>query len=57
MSVKDTPFNMIVTGTTGCGKTHYFLNFIVRNYKKQFYYIITTRPIFSWKKIMRIGNT
>ena len=50
MSVKDTPFNIIVTGMTGCGKIHYFLNFIEKNYKNHFDYIIIICPTFSWNK-------
>ena len=50
MSVKDTPFNMIITGMTGCGKTYYLLNFIEKNYKNHFDYIIIICPTFSWNK-------
>ena len=44
----DTPFNMIITGMTGCGKTYYLLNLIER-YKNHFDYIIIC-PTFSWNK-------
>ena len=50
MSVKDTPFNMIIAGMTGCGKTFYLLNFIEKNYMNHFDYIIIICPTFSWNK-------
>ena len=50
MSVKDTPFNMIITGMTGCGKTYCLLNFIEKNYVNHFDYIIIICPTFSWNK-------
>ena len=49
MSVKDTPFNMIITRMTGCAKTYYLLYFIEKNYKNHFDYIIIS-PTFSWNK-------
>ena len=47
---KDTPFNMIITRMTGCGKTYYLFNFIEKNYKNHFDYIIIICPTFSWNK-------
>ena len=40
---------MIITGMTGCGKTYYLLNFIEKNYKNHFDYIIIC-PTISWNK-------
>ena len=50
MSEKGTPFNMIITGMTGCGKTFYLLNFIEKNYKNHCDYIIIICPTFFWNK-------
>ena len=46
----ETPFNMIINGMTGCGKTYYLLNFLERNYMNHFEYIVIICPTFSWNK-------
>ena len=46
----DTPFNMIITGMTVGGRTHYLLNFTERRHKSNFDYIIIICPTFSWNK-------
>ena len=46
----ETPFNMIINGMTGCGKTYYLLNFLERNYMNHFEYIVMICPTFSWNK-------
>ena len=48
--LNNTPFNMIITGMKGCGKTYYVLNFIEKNYMNHFDYIIIICPTFSWNK-------
>ena len=50
MSVKDTHFNIVITGMTGCRKTFYLLNFIEKNYINNFDDIIIICPTFSWNK-------
>ena len=46
----ETPFNMIINGMTGCGKTYYLLNFLERNYMNHFEYIVIICLTFSWNK-------
>ena len=44
------PFNMIIVGMTCCGKTHFLLNFLEREYKNYFDYIFLICPTFqNWK--------
>ena len=40
----DPPFNMIVTGRTGCGKTHYILDLLSTVYRYKFNYIVIFCP-------------
>ena len=45
------PFNiMIIVGMTNCGKTHYLLDMLQREYKNHFDYIIIICPTFSWNR-------
>ena len=46
----ETPFNMIINGMTGCGKTYYLLNFLERNYMNHFEYIVIICQTFSWNE-------
>ena len=42
-----TPFNMLIVGGTECGKTHYLLNFLEKDYKGYFDYISLICPTFT----------
>ena len=42
----DTPFNIIIAGMTGCGKTHYLLKLLETEYKKHFENIFVIYPAF-----------
>ena len=46
----DTPFNMIIGRKTACGKTHYMLEILERDYMKHFESIILLCPTFKWNK-------
>ena len=35
----NTPFNMIILGMTGCGKTYFLLEMLEQQYKNEFEYI------------------
>ena len=45
-----TPFNMIITGMTNCGKTFFLLEMIEKKYKNHFDYIVLVCPTLSWNK-------
>ena len=45
-----TPFNMIVVGMTGCGKTHYLLTLLEAEYEKHFENIFVICPTFVRNK-------
>lgn len=42
----DPPFNMLISGITNCGKTHYVLDLIEKCYFKKFDYIIIYCPTY-----------
>ena len=46
----ETPFNMIICGTTNCGKTFYLLNMLETQFNKNFDHIILICPTFSWNE-------
>ena len=46
----DTPFNMIIVGMTGCGKTFYLLELLETEYKKHFENIFFIFPTFVKNK-------
>jgi GTPase SAR1 family protein len=62
MSVQP-PFNMLLVGMTGCGKTYFFLDMIESEYKKVFDYIViicptiewNTMPYINWKHLKETG--
>ncbi len=45
-----TPFNMMIVGMTGCGKTHYLLNMLEEEYFGHFEYIFLICPTYIWNK-------
>ncbi len=45
-----TPFNMMIVGMTGCGKTHYLLNMLEEEYFNHFEYIFLICPTYNWNK-------
>ena len=46
----DTPFHMIIAGMTACGKTHYLLKMLEKEYKNHFEYIFIVCPTFEDNK-------
>ena len=46
----ETPFNIIIVGMTGCGKTHHLLNMLEKEYFGHFEYIVIICPTFSLNK-------
>ena len=40
----ETPFNMLISGITNCGKTHYVLDILEKHYKIKFDYIVIYCP-------------
>ena len=46
----DTPFNMIIVGMTNCGKSHYLLTMLEKNFNRHFDYIILLCPTLSYNK-------
>ena len=48
--VLDTPFNMMIVGMTGCGKTCYLLNLLETDYYKHFEYVFLICPTYDWNK-------
>ena len=49
----DTPFNMIIVGMTGCGKTYYLLTLLETEYEKQFENIFVICPTFVQNRTYR----
>ena len=39
-------FNMLISGITNCGKTHYVLDLLEKHYKNKFDYIVIYCPTF-----------
>ncbi len=48
--MSETPFNMMIVGMTGCGKTHYLLDMLVKEYFGHFDYIFLICPTYNWNK-------
>ena len=46
----ETPFNMMIVGMTGCGKTCYLLNMLEEEYFGHFEYIFLICPTYIWNK-------
>ena len=46
----DPPFNMLISGITNCGKTHYLLDLLETHYKNKFDYIVIFCPTFLVNK-------
>lgn len=46
----ETPFNMIIVGMTGCGKTYYLLKMLESDYKGHFEYIFLICPTYLYNK-------
>ena len=46
----ETPFNMIILGMTGCGKTYYLLEMLETEYSGHFDYIFLICPTYEWNK-------
>ncbi len=46
----ETPFNMMIVGMTGCGKTYYLLDMLVKDYFKHFDYIFLICPTYNWNE-------
>ncbi len=44
----ETPFNMMIVGMTGCGKTYYLLNMLEKEYFGHFEYIFLICPTYNW---------
>ena len=42
------PFNMLIVGMTGSGKTYFLLNMIETEYSKVFDYIVIVCPTIEW---------
>jgi Cdc6-like AAA superfamily ATPase len=50
MKFPEPPFNMLISGITGCGKTHMVLDLLEVEYRKQFDYVIIICPTFPSNK-------
>src|SRR5271166_6680061 len=50
MHYLDPPFNMLISGMTGCGKTHFVLDLLENEFKNKFDYIIIICPTFVYNK-------
>ena len=46
----ETPFNMMIVGMTGCGKTHYLLSMLEEEYFGHFECIFLICPTYNWNK-------
>ncbi len=46
----ETPFNMMIVGMTGCGKTYYLLEMLEKEYFGHFDYIFLICPTYFWNK-------
>lgn len=53
MDPLETPFNAMIVGMTACGKTHYLLEMLERDYMGHFDYIVLLCPTFEWNKTYR----
>ena len=50
MKFPEPPFNMLISGITGCGKTHMVLDLLEVEYRKKFDYVIIICPTFPSNK-------
>jgi len=50
MNWLEPPFNMMISGITNCGKTHYVLDLLETRYKNKFDYIVIYCPTFLVNK-------
>ena len=46
----ETPFNMIILGTTGCGKTYFLLDLLEKEYQGHIDFIYLLCPTVIWNK-------
>ncbi len=46
----ETPFNTMIVGLTGCGKTYYLLDMLEKEYFGHFSYIFLICPTYFWNK-------
>ncbi len=46
----ETPFNMMIVGMTGCGKTYYLLSMLEEEYFGHFECIFLICPTYNWNK-------
>ena len=46
----ETTFNMIIVGMTACGRRHYLLSMLERDYMEHFESILLLCPTFEWNK-------
>ena len=46
----DPPFNMLISGITGCGKTHYVLDLLETKFRNKFDYIIIICPTINYNR-------
>ena len=46
----ETPFNMMIVGMTGCGKSYYLLDMLEKEYFGHFDYIFLICPTYFWNK-------
>lgn len=44
------PFNILISGMTGCGKTHFVLDLLEKEFRNKFDYIIIICPTFLYNK-------
>jgi len=44
------PFNMLISGITGCGKTHFVPDLLENKYRSKFDHIIMACPTFYYNK-------
>lgn len=53
MTFPEPPFNMLISGITGCGKTHFVLDLLQSRYKNKFDYIVIVCPTLLYNKTYR----
>jgi len=46
----DPPFNMLISGVTGCGKTHLVLDLLANEFKGKYDYVLILCPTFLYNK-------